>query len=90
MKTFKRFIEEQEGGDGGIPTNNASGGDIAGIGVGPQGEPPGRSYLGAGGFMKTQQRRGKRYKKRKEQQQLYAMTGTMPTPSIVLTRAKPQ
>lgn len=33
MKTFKQFIEE----DG--PTNTAGGGAIAGIGVGPQGEP---------------------------------------------------
>ena len=36
MKTFKEFIEEE------VPTCSASGGAIASIGVGTQGEPPGK------------------------------------------------
>ena len=42
MKTFKEFINEMGGGAvGGSagPTNTAGGGNIAGIGVGPKGEP---------------------------------------------------
>lgn len=35
MKTFAAWIKE----DGAVPVNNAGGGQIAGIGVGPQGEP---------------------------------------------------
>lgn len=34
MKTFKQFIYED------VPVNSASGGAVASIGVGPQGEPP--------------------------------------------------
>ena len=37
MKTFKQFNED--GVMGGAPTNAVGGGAIAGIGVGPQGEP---------------------------------------------------
>lgn len=37
MKTFKQFIEED------MPANAASGGAIASIGVGAQGEPPGKA-----------------------------------------------
>lgn len=33
MKRFKEFIEED------APTNNAGGGQVDGIGVGPKGEP---------------------------------------------------
>ena len=36
MKTFKEFIGED------VPTCSASGGAIASIGVGVQGEPPGK------------------------------------------------
>jgi len=46
VKTFKKFVEDGGGGAGGgagaaagAPTNNAGGGQIAGIGVGPHGEP---------------------------------------------------
>ena len=35
MMTLKQFMEE----DGGAPANNVGGGDVAGLGVGPQGEP---------------------------------------------------
>ena len=38
MKTFKQFNEDGVMG-GGAPTNAVGGGAIAGIGVGPQGEP---------------------------------------------------
>lgn len=31
-----------EEGEGGLPANSAGGGNIAGLGVGPQGEPPGK------------------------------------------------
>ena len=40
MKSFKQYIDEM--GAGAVaagPTNTASGGQVAGIGVGPQGEP---------------------------------------------------
>ena len=33
MKTFKEFVKEE------VPVNNAGGGQVAGIGVGAQGEP---------------------------------------------------
>jgi len=36
MKTFKEFIGEE------VPTCSASGGAVASIGVGVQGEPPGK------------------------------------------------
>ena len=42
MKSFKTFLDEMSGGAGGGgagPTSTASGGQVAGIGVGPQGEP---------------------------------------------------
>lgn len=44
MKSFKQYLDEMSGGGGGGavasgPTNTASGGKVAGIGVGPQGEP---------------------------------------------------
>lgn len=43
MKSFKKYIEEMGagavGGGSSGPTNTASGGQVAGIGVGPQGEP---------------------------------------------------
>lgn len=39
MKTFKQFIESTLKED--VPTNAASGGAVAAIGVGAQGEPPG-------------------------------------------------
>ena len=38
MKTFKQFNEDGVMG-GGAPTNAVGGGAIAGVGVGPQGEP---------------------------------------------------
>lgn len=34
MKTFKEFLEED------APVNNVGGGAIAGVGIGPQGQPP--------------------------------------------------
>lgn len=38
MKTFKQFLEED--GEGAVaPVNNVGGGAIAGVGIGPQGEP---------------------------------------------------
>lgn len=43
MKSFKRFIEEELGGA--AAANSASAGQIAGIGVGPQGEPGGTKSL---------------------------------------------
>ena len=40
MKTFKQFNEDGAVGIGsGAPTNAVGGGAVAGIGVGPQGEP---------------------------------------------------
>lgn len=40
MKTFKQFLEEDgEGAVSSAPANNVGGGAIAGVGVGPQGEP---------------------------------------------------
>ena len=44
MKSFRRFLEEDMGGLGVAPTNNVGSGNIAGVGVGPKGEPgvPGR------------------------------------------------
>jgi len=43
VKSFKTFLDEMGGGAGGAaaagPTNTAGGGQVAGIGVGPQGEP---------------------------------------------------
>jgi hypothetical protein len=41
MKTFKQYIDEMGAGaaGGAGPTNTAGGGAVAGIGVGPQGEP---------------------------------------------------
>jgi len=40
MKTFKQFLEEDgEGAVNSAPVNNVGGGAIAGVGVGPQGEP---------------------------------------------------
>ena len=40
MKTFKQYLDEMGGGAVAAgPTNTASGGKVAGIGVGPQGEP---------------------------------------------------
>jgi hypothetical protein len=40
MKTFKEYIGED------VPTCSASGGAIASIGVGVQGEPPGKTAKG--------------------------------------------
>jgi len=42
MKKFKQYIDEMgagAAGGGAGPTNTAGGGQVAGIGVGPQGEP---------------------------------------------------
>lgn len=39
MKTFKQFQKEE------APVNSAGGGNVAGIGVGPQGEPGGRKAI---------------------------------------------
>jgi hypothetical protein len=42
MKSFKEYLDEMGAGAAGGsagPTNTAGGGQIAGIGVGPQGEP---------------------------------------------------
>jgi hypothetical protein len=42
MKTFKQFLEEDGEGAGiasGAPTNTVGSGAIAGVGVGPKGEP---------------------------------------------------
>ena len=36
---MKKIKEEHVGLVGGAPTNNAGAGEIAGLGVGPQGEP---------------------------------------------------
>lgn len=38
MKTFKEYIGEE------VPTCSASGGAVASIGVGAQGEPPGKKH----------------------------------------------
>jgi hypothetical protein len=38
MKTFKQFLEE-DGEGATAPANNVGGGAIAGVGIGPQGEP---------------------------------------------------
>ena len=38
IKSFKTFLDEMSAGGAG-PTNTAGGGQVAGIGVGPQGEP---------------------------------------------------
>lgn len=40
MKSFKDFLEEDGGAAavGAVPANNVGGGNIAGAGVGPQGE----------------------------------------------------
>ena len=40
MKTFKQFCEE-----GPVAVNNAGGGSVAGIGVGPQGAPGGTKNI---------------------------------------------
>lgn len=42
-KTFKAFVSEDIGGA--VAANNAGGGQIAGIGVGPQGEPGGSAQV---------------------------------------------
>ena len=40
MKTFKEFKNKIiEDGEGGAPANNVGGGNIAGVGVGPAGQP---------------------------------------------------
>jgi hypothetical protein len=38
MKSFAKFLEE----DGAVAVNNVGGGQIAGVGVGAMGEPPGK------------------------------------------------
>lgn len=38
MKSFAKFLEE----DGAVAANNVGGGQIAGVGVGAMGEPPGK------------------------------------------------
>lgn len=38
MKTFKQFTAKEEA----VPVNAAGAGAVAGIGVGPYGEPPGK------------------------------------------------
>ena len=49
MKRFKDFLEEDGAaagvGGGSMPPNNVGTGNIAGVGVGPQGEPPGKKSL---------------------------------------------
>lgn len=40
MKTFKQFFNENA-----VAVNSAGSGSIAGIGIGPQGEPGGRKQL---------------------------------------------
>lgn len=42
-KSLKQIKED--GAGGGPPTNNVSGGHVAGLGVGPQGEPGGPTSL---------------------------------------------
>lgn len=44
-KTWKQ-IKEDNGvsASNGVPANNVAGGAVAGIGIGPYGEPPGRLY----------------------------------------------
>ena len=39
MKTFKQFNEDGVGMVGGSPTMNVGSGEIAGLGIGKQGEP---------------------------------------------------
>jgi hypothetical protein len=39
MKTFKEYIKEDGAVMSAGPTNTAGGGQVAGIGVGPKGEP---------------------------------------------------
>lgn len=43
MKTFKQFLLVKE--ESPVPVNAAGTGSIAGIGVGPQGEPGGRKSI---------------------------------------------
>lgn len=39
MKTFKQYLEEDGIVGGGAPANSVGSGAIAGVGIGPQGEP---------------------------------------------------
>lgn len=39
MKTFKQFVKEDGAAVAGAPATNVGSGNIAGAGVGPQGEP---------------------------------------------------
>lgn len=41
MKTFKSFLQKQINEDGPVAVNNVGGGSIPGVGVGPDGAPPG-------------------------------------------------
>lgn len=39
MKTFKEYLQEDGVVGGGAPANSVGSGAIAGVGIGPQGEP---------------------------------------------------
>ena len=39
MKTFRQFRKKLKEQEGGAPANNVGSGNIAGVGVGPAGEP---------------------------------------------------
>ena len=45
MKTFKQFCAEMSFSTGSVAINAVAGGNIAGIGFGPQGEPGGRKQI---------------------------------------------
>ena len=45
MKTFKRFHAEMSFSTGSVAINAVAGGNIAGIGFGPDGEPGGRKAI---------------------------------------------
>lgn len=45
MKTFKQFREDASFSTGSVAINAVSGGNVAGIGFGPDGEPGGRKRL---------------------------------------------
>lgn len=64
MKTYREFVDE------GLPTVTAGGGDIAGIGVGPDGEP---------GVPPSEQRKRRR-KERKKQKRKWDSVPSVATP----------
>jgi len=45
MKTFKQFSEDVSFSTGSVAINAVAGGNVAGIGFGPDGEPGGRKQI---------------------------------------------